>query len=46
MRTDAGTIDCLVKNRFGEARTSCRIDVINDDEFDRWTKQNNRTIII
>jgi len=35
MRTDAGTIDCLVKNRFGEARTSCRVDVVNDPEFDR-----------
>ncbi|UJR35505.1 hypothetical protein I4U23_028259 [Adineta vaga] len=35
MRTDAGTIDCLVKNRFGEARTSCRIEVVNDPEFDR-----------
>ncbi|CAF2779310.1 unnamed protein product [Rotaria sp. Silwood2] len=35
LRTDAGTIDCLVKNRFGEARTSCRIKVINGPEFDR-----------
>ncbi|CAF1132651.1 unnamed protein product [Adineta steineri] len=35
MRTDAGTVDCLVKNRFGEARTSCRIEVVNDPEFDR-----------
>lgn len=35
MRHDAGTIDCLVKNRFGEARTSCHIEVINDPEFDR-----------
>ncbi|CAF0848573.1 unnamed protein product [Adineta ricciae] len=35
MRNDAGSIDCLVKNRFGEARTSCRIEVVNDFEFDR-----------
>ncbi|CAF0760352.1 unnamed protein product [Rotaria sp. Silwood1] len=35
MRTDAGTIDCIVKNRFGEARTSCRVEVVNDPEFDR-----------
>ncbi|CAF2381007.1 unnamed protein product [Rotaria sp. Silwood2] len=35
MRTDAGTIDCVVKNRFGEARTSCRVEVVNDPEFDR-----------
>ncbi|CAF3391869.1 unnamed protein product [Rotaria sp. Silwood1] len=35
LRTDAGTIDCLVKNRFGEARTSCRIQVIKEPEFDR-----------
>jgi hypothetical protein len=35
MRTDAGTVDCLVKNRFGEARTSCRVEVVNDPEFDR-----------
>lgn len=35
MTTDAGTIDCLIKNRFGEARTSCHIEVIDDLEFDR-----------
>ncbi|CAF0790142.1 unnamed protein product [Rotaria sordida] len=35
MRTDAGTVDCVVKNRFGEARTSCRVEVVNDPEFDR-----------
>ncbi|CAF3310005.1 unnamed protein product [Rotaria socialis] len=35
MRTDVGNVDCLVKNRFGEARTSCRIEVANDPEFDR-----------
>ncbi|CAF0864550.1 unnamed protein product [Adineta ricciae] len=35
MRTDAGTVDCVVKNRFGEVRTSCRIEVVNDPEFDR-----------
>ncbi len=35
MRNDAGTVDCLVKNRFGECRTSCRIEVLNDPEFDR-----------
>lgn len=32
MKTDAGTVDCLVKNRFGEARTSCRIEVIDASE--------------
>ncbi|CAF1333463.1 unnamed protein product [Adineta steineri] len=35
MRNDAGTVDCIVKNRFGEARTSCRIEVVNDPAFDR-----------
>ena len=35
MRTDAGTVDCFVTNRFGEVRTSCRIEVVNDPEFDR-----------
>ena len=34
MRNDAGTIDCFIKNRFGEARTSCRIEVLDDAEFD------------
>ena len=32
MITDTGTIDCHIKNRFGEARTSCHIDVINNLE--------------
>ncbi|UJR10433.1 hypothetical protein I4U23_014637 [Adineta vaga] len=35
MRIDGGIVDCLVKNRFGEARSSCRIEVVNDPEFDR-----------
>ncbi|CAF1176092.1 unnamed protein product [Rotaria sordida] len=35
LKTDTGTIDCFVKNRFGEARTSCRITVINEPELDR-----------
>ncbi|CAF5222545.1 unnamed protein product, partial [Rotaria magnacalcarata] len=33
MKADAGTVDCLVKNRFGEARTTCRIEVINTSEL-------------
>lgn len=33
---DAGTVDCLVKNRFGEARTSCRLHVNHDPGCDRW----------
>ena len=32
---DAGTVDCLVKNRFGEARTSCRLHVTHDPGLDR-----------
>ncbi|CAF4418418.1 unnamed protein product [Adineta steineri] len=35
MRNDAGTVDFIGKNRFGEARTSCRIQLVNDPAFDR-----------
>jgi hypothetical protein len=35
MRDDAGTIECFIKNRFGEARTSCHIEVVDNPEFDR-----------
>ncbi|CAF4330312.1 unnamed protein product [Rotaria socialis] len=32
MKVDAGTVDCLVKNRFGEARTTCHIEVVSKSE--------------